>query len=96
MIWNTAIDFAFNFLNRICSLLGIGGTSPFGLLGDKILEIALHAVDAIATLTPYFKIVFFFLPMSNIAFIFEIIVLMWLVRVLVSLVKTIWQLLPVV
>ena len=64
MIWNTAIDFAFNFLDRICILWGIGGTSPFGLLGDIILELALYTVDAIATLTPYFKIVFFFLPMQ--------------------------------
>ena len=74
------------------------------LIADVLITI-LHHFDGInlgplekafEVVTPYIQTVLFILPAGTIAQIFTITVTIWGFRLIIRLIKTIWQLLPLV
>lgn len=96
MIWNSAIDFLFSFLNSLFYGFGFFDEHVFHSLSD-ILSNTVTVISSLRDIVqPYMEFVFFFIPVNYIAPIFVLIVVFFLVRLVVAILKTIMELIPVV
>lgn len=96
MIWNSAIDFLFSFLNSLFHGFGFFDENVFHSLSD-ILSNTISVIDSLRVIVqPYMEFVFFFIPVNYIAPIFLIIAVFFLVRLVVAILKTIMEVIPVI
>lgn len=96
MIWNSAIDFLFSFLNSLFHGFGFFDDNVFSSLSD-ILSNTISVIDHLRVIVqPYMEFVFFFIPVNYIAPIFVLIVVFFLVRLVVAILKTIMEVIPII
>jgi len=77
-------------------LNAIGGLVNLLLMPLEIINITVDFISGIAPVMTFFKIVAYVLPWSNIMPLIGIIISIYILRIVISLIKTIWDLLPIV
>lgn len=84
MITESLLDIFLNLLNGV-----------FSLLPDIEIDLSPYE-DAINTFFDFFQYVFYFFPMDTVSYVVSIIIIFHLFKIVVSFIKTVWDLLPLV
>lgn len=94
MIWHSSIDFIFNFLELFFTGFGFFENNVLFELTDLMAD-SVHVIDSlVGIIQPYMEFVFFFIPVTYISPIFVFIAVFYFVRLIVSVAKTLWDVLP--
>lgn len=92
MIWNTVIDKVFDSLN---TFLQFGSNlTIFQTLGNYIQDVLEMWVGTFSILQNVFQMVFFFFPVLNVSPLFLIIVVLLGIRIVISILRLITELIP--